>query len=141
MDSGIDQRRDGLINKLTEQYKASYQRMSAMEEKLREANKSLWQRVYDATVGLVKKIIAFKNMLLGLLGKAVAIIGDIIAHPIRFLGNLVSGVMLGLKNFMSKIGTYLLKGIMDWLFGALSGAGLKLPDKFDLPGIISIVLQ
>ena len=30
---------------------------------------------------------------------------------------------------------------MDWLFGALSGAGLKLPDKFDLPGIISIVLQ
>jgi len=141
MDSGIDQRRDGLINKLTEQYKASYQRMSAMEEKLREANKSLWQRVYDATVGLVKKIIAFKNMLLGLLGKAVAIIGDIIAHPIRFLGNLISGVMLGLKNFMSKIGTYLLKGIMDWLFGALSGAGLKLPDKFDLPGIISIVLQ
>jgi len=141
MDSGIDQRRDGLINKLTEQYKASYQRMSAMEEKLREANKSLWQRVYDATVGLVKKIIAFKNMLLGLLGKAVSIIGDIIAHPIRFLGNLVSGVMLGLKNFMSKIGTYLLKGIMDWLFGALSGAGLKLPDKFDLPGIISIVLQ
>ncbi len=141
MDSGIDQRRDGLISKLTEQYKASYQRMSAMEEKLREANKSLWQRVYDATVGLVKKIIEFKNMLLGLLGKAVAIIGDIIAHPIRFLGNLVSGVMLGLKNFMSKIGTYLLKGIMDWLFGALSGAGLKLPDKFDLPGIISIVLQ
>jgi hypothetical protein len=26
-------------------------RMSAMEEKLREENKSLWQKVYDATVG------------------------------------------------------------------------------------------
>lgn len=141
MGSDIDQRRDGLINKLTEQYKASYERMSAMEDKLREENKSLWQRVYDATVGLIKKIIAFKDMLLGILGRAVAVIGDIIAHPIRFLGNLVSGVMQGLKNFMSKVGTYLQKGLMDWLFGALAGAGLQLPDSFDLKGIISIVLQ
>jgi hypothetical protein len=141
MVSDIDQRRDGLINKLTEQYKASYERMSAMEEKLREENKSLWQRVYDATVGLIKKIIEFKNMLLSVLGKAAAVVLDIIAHPIRFLGNLVSGVMQGLKNFMSKIGTYLIKGLMDWLFGALAGAGLQLPDKFDLQGIISIVFQ
>lgn len=141
MGSDIDQRRDGLINKLTEQYKASYERMSAKEQELREANKSLWERVYDATVGLIKKIIAFKDMLLSILGRAVAVIGDIIAHPIRFLGNLVSGVMLGLKNFMSKIGSYLLNGIMDWLFGALAGAGLQLPDKFDLQSIISIVLQ
>jgi len=141
MGSDIDQRRDNLINKLTEQYKASHERMSAMEEKLREENKSLWQRVYDATVGLVKKIIEFKNMLLGILGKAAAVIGDIIAHPIQFLGNLVAGVMQGLKNFMSKIGTYLIKGLMDWLFGALAGAGLQLPEKFDLQGVISIVLQ
>ncbi len=141
MTSDIDQRSDALINKLTEQYKASYERMSAMEDQLREENKSLWQRVYDATVGLIKKIIAFKDMLMGILGRAVAVIGDIIAHPIRFLGNLVSGVMQGLKNFMSKIGTYLLKGLMDWLFGALAGAGLQLPDSFDLKGIISIVLQ
>lgn len=141
MGSEIDQRRDNLINKLTEQYKTSYERMSAMEEKLREENKSLWQRVYDATVGLIKKIIEFKNMLLGILGKAAAVISDIIAHPIQFLGNLVAGVMQGLKNFMSKIGTYLIKGLMDWLFGALAGAGLQLPDKFDLQGIISIVLQ
>ena len=141
MGNDIEQRRDGLINKLTDQYKASYERMSAMENKLREENKSLWQRVYDATVGLIKKILEFKDMLLSILSRAVSVIGDIIAHPIRFLGNLVSGVMLGLKNFMSKIGTYLMKGIMDWLFGALAGAGLQLPDKFDLQGIISIVLQ
>jgi hypothetical protein len=141
MGSDIDQRRDGLISKLTEQYKNSYQRMSAMEEKLREENKSLWQRVYDATVGLIKKIIEFKNLLVSTLAKAASVIGDIIAHPIRFLSNLVSGVMQGLKSFMAKLPTYLLKGIMDWLFGALAGAGLQLPDKFDLQGIISIVLQ
>ena len=90
-----------------------------MEEELREANKSLWQRVYDATVGLIKKIIAFKDMLLSILAKAASVIGDIISDPIGFLGNLVDGVMLGLKNFMGNIGAHLKKGLMDWLFGAL----------------------
>src|SRR6185295_14815619 len=99
MTGDIDQRRDALINKLADQYKASYERMSAMEDKLREENKSLWQRVYDATVGLIKKILAFKDMLLGILAKAAGVISDIIDDPIGFLGNLVSGVMLGLKNF------------------------------------------
>jgi hypothetical protein len=141
MTSMIDERRDALVDKLAQQYKDSYERMSAREEELREANKSLWQRVYDATVGLIKKIIAFKDMLLGLLGRAAAVIGDIIADPIGFLGNLVSGVMAGLRNFMSNIGSHLKKGLMDWLFGALAGAGLTLPDTFDLKGILSIVLQ
>lgn len=139
--STIDQRRDGLIDKLSQQYKTSHERMSAMEGKLREENKSLWQRVYDATVGLGRKITAFKDMLVGILGKAAGVVLDIIAHPIRFLGNLVSGIMQGLKNFMAKIGIYLQKGLMEWLFGALGSAGLQLPDKFDLQGIISIVLQ
>lgn len=141
LSSEIDQRRDALVDKLAEQYKASYERMSAMEEKLREENKSLWQRIYDATVGLIKKIIAFKDMLLSVLAKAADVIMDIISDPIGFLGNLVSGVMLGLKNFMGNIGAHLKKGLMDWLFGALAGAGLQLPDTFDLKGIVSIVLQ
>jgi len=141
MGSEIDQRRDGLVDKLAEQYKASYDRMSAMEEQLRDENKSLWQRVYDATVGVVKQILAFKDMLLNVLSKAAGVINDIIADPIGFLGNLVAGVMQGLKNFMSNIGTHLLKGLMAWIFGTLEGAGLQLPDSFDLKGIVSIVLQ
>ena len=141
MEGEINQRRDKLVDKLAEQYKASYERMSAMEEKLREANKSLWQRVYDATVGLVKKILAFKDMLLSVLSKAADVIGDIISDPIGFLGNLVSGVMQGLKKFTTNIGTHLKKGLLSWLLGALAGAGLQLPETFDLEGIISILLQ
>lgn len=141
MTDEIDQRRDALVDKLADQYKASFERMSAMEEKLREANKSLWQRVYDATVGLIKKILAFKDMLLSILSKAAGVIGDIISDPIGFLGNLVSAVMQGMSNFKANIATHLKRGLMDWLFGALGGAGLKLPDEFDLKGIVSIVLQ
>jgi hypothetical protein len=141
METQVDERRDALINKLVDQYKASYERMQAMEEKLREENKSLWEKVYDATVGLIKKILAFKDMLLNVLAKAASVIADIISDPIGFLGNLVTAVMRGLKNFMANIGTHLLKGLMEWLFGALAGAGLQLPDTFDLKGIVSIVLQ
>lgn len=141
MESEIDQRRDALIDKLAQQYKASYERMSAKEEALREANKSFWQRVYDATVGVIKKILAFKDMLVSILAKAASVVMDIISDPIGFLGNLVSAVMRGLKNFMGNIATHLEKGLMEWLFGALGGAGLQMPEKFDLQGIISIVLQ
>jgi hypothetical protein len=49
--------------------------------------------------------------------------------------------MAGLKNFMANIGKHLKKGLMDWLFGALAGAGLTMPENFDLQGIVSIVLQ
>ncbi len=141
LEGEIDQRRDALIDKLAQQYKASYERMSAMEDKLREENKSLWQRVYDATVGLIKKILAFKDMLLSILAKAADVVVDIISDPIGFLGNLVSGVMLGLENFMSNIGAHLKKGLLDWLFGALGGAGIQLPETLDLEGIVSIALQ
>ena len=64
LESSIDERRDRLVERLTQQYRDSYQRMSETENRLREENKSLWQRVYDATVGLIKKIIEFKNLLL-----------------------------------------------------------------------------
>jgi Domain of unknown function (DUF4157) len=141
MVSDIDSRADKLIDKLTEQYRASYQRMQAMEEKLREENKSLWQRVYDATVGLIEKIIAFKDMLLGILSRAASVVGDIIKHPIRFLGNLIDAVSTGVNNFVSNIGEHLKQGFMEWLFGAVAETGIQLPKSFDLKGIVSLVLQ
>jgi hypothetical protein len=141
MTGEIDQRRDALVDKLTQQYKASYDRMSAMEEKLREENKSLWQRIYDATVGLIKKILEFKDMLLNVLARAADAIGTIIAHPIAFVGNLVDAGKLGFMNFVDHIGEHLKQGFMEWLFGAVAETGITLPKNFDLAGILSLVLQ
>lgn len=141
MRSEIDQRRDGLINKLTQQYKESYERMSAMEEQLREENKSLWQRVYDATVGVIQKIIAFKDMLLGILARAAAVVESIILDPIGFLGNLISGIKAGLDLFFGNIVEHLKQGLLGWLFGALEGAGIQIPDSFDFKGILSLIMQ
>jgi hypothetical protein len=141
MTKEIDERRDALVNALVDQYKASFKRMNEMEERLREANKSLWRRIYDATVGLIKKIIAFKDMLMNILAKAADVVLDIISDPIGFLGNLVDGIKLGVENFSTNIVTHLKQGLMEWLFGAMGEAGITLPESFDLKGILSLVLQ
>jgi hypothetical protein len=141
MTGEIDQRRDRLVDGLVQKFSESQKRVAALEQKLREENKSLWQRIYDATVGVIKTIIAFKNMLLDVLARAAGVIGAIISDPIGFLGNLIDGVKAGLDQFVGNIEAHLKEGLMGWLFGALEGAGIQLPETFDLKGILSIVLQ
>ena len=141
MTGEIDQRRDRLVDGLVQKFSESQKRVSALEQKLREENKSLWQRIYDATVGVIKTIIAFKNMLLDVLARAAGVIGAIISDPIGFLGNLIDGVQAGLDQFVDNIETHLKEGLMGWLFGAMEGAGIQVPATFDLKGILSIVLQ
>ncbi len=141
METQIDERRDALVNSLTQQYRESYERMSAMEERLRQENQSLWQRVYNATVGVIQKIIEFKDMLLGILARAANVVSDIIDDPIGFLGNLITGIKMGLDNFVANIAQHLQQALMEWLFGTLAEAGIQLPERFDLQGILNLVLQ
>ncbi|MGZ8351764.1 MAG: phage tail protein [Allosphingosinicella sp.] len=141
MEGEIDAKRDSIVESLVDKYRESQKRVAALEEQLREANKSIWERIYDATVGIIKKIIAFKDFLLGVLAKMAQVVAAIIDDPIGFLGNLIGGIMAGLDGFMSRIGEHLKKGLLEWLFGALEGAGLKIPETFDMKGILDLVLQ
>jgi Domain of unknown function (DUF4157) len=72
-------------------------------------------------------------------------IGDtfmkIVNDPVGFVKNLVEAVKQGLAQFAKNILEHLKTGVFEWLFGALEGAGLQLPAKWDLQGILSIVLQ
>src|SRR5262249_38096106 len=47
----------------------------------------------------------------------------------------------GLDQFGRRIWEHLKTGVIDWLVGALEGAGLKLPKVWDLKGIVDLVLQ
>jgi Skp family chaperone for outer membrane proteins len=93
----------------------------------------------DAVAGVIKTILELKNMLLGVLAKAASAVMAIIKDPIGFLGKLVSAVGAGLRAFLANIGEHLKKGLIGWLLGAMSGAGLQLPAKFDLRGIIGMI--
>ena len=78
-------------------------------------------------------------MLMNVLARVAGVVGDIIKHPVRFLGNLIDGVKGGILKFKDNILDHLRKGLMSWLFGALAEGGVELPDKFDLQGIIKLL--
>jgi hypothetical protein len=137
----VDAKQEDLVNNLAQKYVESRDAVDAHIKEMKDANKGLIDKAKDAVMGVINTIRHLKDMLLGVLIKAVSVIGSIIAHPIRFLGNLVEGVKAGLTGFMSNIGEHLKKGLLGWLFGALGEAGLQLPEKFDLKGILHIIMQ
>jgi hypothetical protein len=137
----VDAKQEDLVNNLAQKYIESRDAVDAHIKEMKDANKGLIDKAKDAVMGVINTIRHLKDMLLGVLMKAVGVIGTIIAHPIRFLGNLVEGVKAGLTGFMSNIGEHLKKGLLGWLFGALGEAGLQLPEKFDLKGILHIIMQ
>lgn len=70
-----------------------------------------------------------------------ATFGLIVADPVRFLTNLLNAVKGGFQRFADNILSHLRTALFEWLFGALSGAGLRLPRQFNLMGIVDIMLQ
>jgi hypothetical protein len=91
--------------------------------------------------GVLRLAGSFGTRVLGVIRRAGALITTIINDPIGFLGNLIRALRGGFERFSANILDHLRTGLLEWLFGALSGAGLTLPTRFDLKGIISIVLQ
>jgi hypothetical protein len=112
-----------------------------LADKLRNENKSLWASVKDATVGAVTAIIEFKHLLTKVLGRVAGVVGEIIAHPIRFLGNLIAGVSDGIAGFRDNFLKHLKEGFVSWIFGAVAGAGITLPKTFDIKSIFGLIMQ
>jgi hypothetical protein len=141
LEQQVNDKQGELVDSLARKYQENLQKLDARIAEMKAANRGLIAAAFDAIAGVIKTIIQLKNMLLNVLARAVSVIGTIISDPIGFLGNLVSGVMQGLRNFMANLAQHLKKGLMDWLFGALAGAGIQMPESFDVKGILSLVLQ
>ncbi|MGB1206173.1 MAG: DNA/RNA non-specific endonuclease [Chitinophagales bacterium] len=141
LEQNIDAKQNELINSLAQKYQENLDQVDAKIDEMKAANGGLVAKAFDAVAGVIQTILELKNMLMGVLQRAASAIEAIIKDPIGFLSNLINGLKMGFTNFMNNIGAHLKKGIIGWLFGALAGAGLQLPEKFDLKGILSIILQ
>ncbi|MCP4664717.1 MAG: hypothetical protein GY856_55765 [bacterium] len=141
LEQTVANRRDQLIDSLAQRYVDNLSAIDARIEEMQAANRGLVDAALDAIGGVIETILELKNMLLGVLARAAAVIGQIIGDPIGFFGNLIDAVGQGLDNFVSNIGTHLQQGLMGWLFGTMAEAGIELPASFDLKGILSLVLQ
>jgi hypothetical protein len=139
LDKSVDDKQDGLVDDLASKYTEARNAVDTRIEELQSENKGLWDKAKDLVGGVIKTVLQLKDMLLGVLARAAGVIGKIIQHPIAFLGNLISGIGAGLRQFLSRIGTHLEKGVVGWLLGSLASTGLELPEKFDLKGILHLV--
>jgi hypothetical protein len=141
LERSVDAKQDQLIDSLAQKYTESVQKLDERIEELRTENSGLLSKAYNAVAGVIKAILALKDLLFNILAKAASAITSIITDPIGFLGNLVAGVGQGLDNFKNNILGHLRNAFMNWLFGALQGAGIQLPDDLDFAGILSIAMQ
>ncbi|MGW0436450.1 phage tail protein [Micromonospora sp. NPDC003197] len=135
----VDAKGKELVQTLASKYNEALKSVDEEIAAEKEKNKGLIAKAIDAVGGVIKTIMQLKDLLLGVLAKAASAIAGILKDPIGFLGNLVSAVGAGLKAFMANIGEHLKKGLIGWLLGSMAGAGLELPAKFDLRGIITMI--
>jgi hypothetical protein len=122
-------------------------------DKIREIFEAPAIRVVNFAIAVGKKVLEFifegvmilagpmGHRITALFEKASATFSKIVADPVAFLGHLVDAVVLGFKQFVAKIGEYMLAGVIAWLTSALEGAGITLPKVWDLKGVLSLVLQ
>ncbi|MEN8180097.1 MAG: DUF4157 domain-containing protein [Pseudomonadota bacterium] len=101
--------------------------------------------LFGALWTLFKAILRIFNLpaklITNIIIKGAQSLGAIIAAPLDFLINILRAMKLGFSNFFSNILTHLLKGAMDWLFGAVKNAGLTAPIDFSPKSIFTFVLD
>ncbi|MEU2130263.1 hypothetical protein [Streptomyces sp. NPDC018352] len=139
LEATVNEKSEQLVQDLANKYTAALNKVDEEIKKLQEANKGLVQKAMDLIAGAVQTIKELKNLLLGILAKAASAIMKIIKDPIGFLGNLVKAVGAGLNLFITNIAEHLKTGVVSWLLGTAVKAGLELPQKFDLKGIIQLI--
>ncbi|MFB6819711.1 hypothetical protein ACFCV8_34805 [Streptomyces sp. NPDC056347] len=139
LEATVNEKSEQLVQDLAQKYTAALNKVDEEIKKLQEANKGLVDKAKDAIVGVIKTINELKNLLLNILAKAASAIMKIIKDPIGFLGNLVKAVGAGLHLFITNIADHLKTGLVSWLLGTAVKAGLELPQRFDLKGIIQLI--
>jgi phage-related protein len=78
---------------------------------------------------------------LAILRQAGATFDQIVENPAQFLRNLINAIRQGFRQFAGNILTHLQTGLVGWLTGTLSSAGIQLPETWDFRGILSVVMQ
>ncbi|WP_008312527.1 DUF4157 domain-containing protein [Leptolyngbya sp. PCC 6406] len=141
LEESVNDKQEELIDSLAQSYSEGIQAVDARITEMQAANRGLWDKAKDAVGGALNTIAELKNMLMGALAGAAGSVNKIIQDPIGFLGNLIAGVKQGFQNFSAKIGEHLQNGLLGWLTGEIAGAGIQLPDKLDLKGIFTLVMQ
>jgi len=140
LEKGIEDKKNQLAQALAAKYKEAFDKANEALKKIQDENKGLVAGFIEKLGEVIKALMEFKDKLMAILRKGAETIKLIIADPLGFLSNLIAAVKGGIQAFVGNIWTHLKKGFMQWLFGALAGAGIEIPSDLSLPSILKLVL-
>ncbi|MEU0791166.1 hypothetical protein ABZ342_13950 [Amycolatopsis sp. NPDC005961] len=135
----VDDKSTELVDTLATKYTDAVKSVDAEIAAEKEKNRGLVDKALDAVKGVIKTILELKDLLLGVLAKAAQAVLGILKDPIGFLGNLVSAVGGGLKQFKNNALAHLQQGVLSWLLGTAATAGIELPTSFDVVSILVLL--
>lgn len=141
LDRSVSEKSNAIVDDMAQKYVAASKEVDDRVNAMHEENKGLLDKAKDKIKGMIETIGKLKAMLASMAARAGDVVDKIAEHPIDFLGKLIAAVKQGFDQFTDKIWDYLKKGLLTWLFGEVAKAGLTLPDKFDLKGILMFLAQ
>lgn len=123
-------------------YKILKNTFGPLFRRIRNFASSLWSKVKEFIFrGVLKMVGAPVERVMGFINRGKGVLMSIIRNPIRFGKNLINAVLAGFNLFKKNFATYMVTAVGGWLFGALAGAGIELPKKFNIKGIFLLVAQ
>lgn len=141
LDQVLTDKQKDIQERLAKDYVDNVKKLKETFEKIREESAMpWWKKAWNAIKKVAMIIYDLGKLLLKVLIKAATAIGDIVAHPIRFIGNLISAVGKGFSNFVDNIGTHLENIIFKLILGTIP-PHIKMPATWDAKGIFSFALD
>jgi phage host-nuclease inhibitor protein Gam len=141
LEQQVDAKKQDLANKLAQRYKSAFDQADAALKEIEKQNEGSMKKLADKVGEFVKMIAEMKAKLMAALRKGWGLVKRILADPIGFLGNLLNAVKGGVMKFVRNFGQHLMRGLIGWLFGALAGAGVTLPNDLSLPSILKLAMD
>jgi HPt (histidine-containing phosphotransfer) domain-containing protein len=123
LESDVNSKQESVVDTLASKYVEARKGLDDRIEELQAENNCLVDKAIGAIKAVINTIRQLAAMLMNTLARVAHVVGDIIKHPVRFLGNLVEGVKGGILRFKNNILDHLREGLMGWLFGALAEGG------------------
>ncbi len=149
LDTQINDKEKELQKKLAEKREAAIKAIEEKIEKMKEAMSGLISKLGNLLLEAMMKFFKWAlkkagyspDQLMEIINKGKAVIKKIVGDPIAFLKNIVTAVKNGIGQFKKNIKKHLIAGMVSWLTGAMADVPIQLPEKWDLKGILHLVLQ
>lgn len=147
LDRFVAKKEQELQDKLKDKQQAAIKAIDEKIEKMKEAMLGALAKLGKLLLLAAKKFFSWAlekvgfslSDIEGIINKGVAVLKAIFTKPIQFVKNLIKAASTGFTNFGKNFLKHLKDAVFEWLTGSMEG--VKLPESWDLKGILSLVFQ